>query len=224
MIAPDEADISISSADGWPLRGILRLPDDARGGPSPVVLMVPDSYHERDVYESLASKLHSSAFASLRLDIRGRGASRGAVPYAFMGPQQRRRVAVDVSSVLDHLARVDRIAADRMAVVAERNTSPDVIAGAVERVAAAVLVGAWPSPRLTTALQRHPLPVLGLVSAEDRTGLRGTTDAFLAARPEGSDLVVLHGRGFGTTMFSTGMGRGQPLETTITRWLEERLR
>jgi dienelactone hydrolase len=222
MIDVHETDLNITSADGWPLRGILRLPEDTTRAPFPVVMMVPDSFHERDAYESLAAKLHATGFASLRLDIRGRGASRSDLSYARMGPEQRRLVALDVGSALDHLAQLEKVASDRMAVVAERNTAPDVIAGAVERVGAAVVLGAWPSPRLTEALQRCPIPVLGLVSAEDRTGLRGTTDAFLAARPNGSDLVVLHGRGFGLTMFSTGSGRGSSLENTITRWLGDR--
>jgi hypothetical protein len=223
MIDADETDLDIPSADGWPLRGILCLPLDATRSSLPVVVMVPDSNHERDVYESLAAKLRTMGIASLRLDTRGRGASRGAIPYALMGPQQRRRVALDVASALDHLAELGSVSPDRMAVVAERDTAPDVIAGAAERMTAAVVIGAWPSPRLTGALQRHPVPVLGVVSAEDRTGLRGTTDAYLAGRPTGSDLVVLHGRGFGMTMFSTGAGRKPYLETTVANWLAEHL-
>jgi len=185
--------------------------------------MVPDSFHERDVYETLANKLASRALASLRLDTRGRGASRGALPYALMGPQQRRRVSLDVRAALDLLAGLQSVASEHMAVVAERNTASDVVAGAAARVNAAVILGGWPSPRLTAALQRHPVPVFGLVSAEDRTGLRGTTDAFLATQSKESELMVLHGRGFGTTMFSTGSRQTVSLETTIADWLAERL-
>jgi hypothetical protein len=205
-------------SDGWELGGIVRMPEPAEG-PVATILMVPDSFHERDVYESLASRLDSVTLASVRLDIRGRGASRGATPYARMGPQQRRRVADDVRSSLEQLSTVDGLASDRLGVVAERNTAPDVVAGAAGQVGGVVVLGAWPARRMIEALREHPVPVLGLVSAEDRLGLRGTADAFLAGSAAGSRIEVLHRRGFGTTMFSTG--RGSSLERVIAAWFAE---
>jgi hypothetical protein len=216
----EERELTFTASDGWPLSGILRHPSGDAGQNLPAVLMVPDSFHERDVYESLATTLDSVALASMRLDIRGRGASRDGLAYAQMGPGTQRRVRLDVGAALAQLAETPGVTPGRLAVVAERNTAPDVIAGAAELVTAAVVLGAWPATRLTEALVRHPVPVFGLVSAEDRVGVRGTIDAYLAGRPDGSRVDVLHGRGFGTTMFSTG-GRRSSLEPLIATWLAE---
>ena len=222
MTTAEETELVLPSPDGWALGGILRRPEPSRE-PAPVTLLVPDSHHERDVYTTLATALAATGIASLRLDVRGRGASRGAVPYSRMGPAQRRRVEIDVAETLDQLGAMEGIDQGRMAVVTERDTAPDVISGAADRVKAIVVMGARPSPRLTGALRDRAVPVLGLVSAEDRTGLRGTTDAYLAGRPDGSQLIVLHRRGFGATMFSSGAAAEEPLEAVIASWLQERL-
>lgn len=218
-----ETELSFTAPDGWPLRAILRMPSESPGEPMPSVVMVPDSFHERDVYESLARNLGAAGLISLRMDIRGRGASRGATPYARMSPLQKRRVSSDVGSALDHMALLGAADSGRLALICERNTAPDAIVGAGRLAAAVVVLGGWPADRMVEALERRPVPVFGLVSAEDRLGLRGTTDAYLAGREDGR-LDVLHGRGFGTTMFSTGRGGELSLEQVVTAWLGETLR
>ena len=67
--------------------------------------------------------------------------------------------------------------------------------------------------------------VFGLVSKEDRDGLRATVDGYLAGTA-GSRLKVFSGLGFGTTMFSTRQfehGDAEPLEAMIATWLADRL-
>lgn len=220
MTSRAEETVTFQAADGAVIGGIVS--PGAEPG-SPGVVLVPDSRHERDVYTTVAADLQGRGVSALRIDLRGRGASRGDVAYARMGPLQRQRVALDVTAALDYLAAREEVDADRLAVVGERDTAADVVTGGAGRVRAAVVLGAHPHSRLTTALAAAPTPVLGLVSADDRTGVRGTVDAYLAGTEDGSRLVVLRRRGFGATMLSTAPGREGPLEGVIGAWLGARL-
>ena len=214
-----EVEVPISG-EATPLHALLHLPS------TPVVAgvaLVPDSRHERDVYLTVADDLVRRGVCALRIDIRGRGASRGTKAYSDMGPMERRLVSRDVGACLDHLVAEAGVAADRLGLVAERDTAPDAVAGAVGRARVMALLAARAASRLTHALRQRPTPVLGVVSADDRDGVRGTVDAYLASSPLGSRLVVLHRRGFGATMLSTAPGPEGPLEALIGGWLAEQL-
>ena len=203
--------VTFEAADGWPIGGLLEAVDGDAGA-----VLVPGSRHERDAYNSLIGPLAEAGIASLRIDVRGRGSSLGTTRYARMGPGQRRRVALDVAAALDHLAK------PTMAVVAEQDTAADSVAAAVgdERVRAVVLWSPRRGPRLAAALASRPLPVLTLVSSEDREGL----DAASAA---GGTIEVFDGLGFGTTMMSTRQFEHRdepPLESIVRGWLVDVLR
>ena len=67
-----ESQITISSS-GWNLTGDLLLPKS--GGEVPAVLLLHKANGDRQVYTELANELAKRGIASLRLDLRGHGAS-----------------------------------------------------------------------------------------------------------------------------------------------------
>jgi hypothetical protein len=205
-----DVEVRFAASDGWPLAGLLRRPPS--DPVAPLALLVPGSVHERDAFTTLAGALADRGVASLRIDIRGRGTSRGELPYARMAPGQRRAVALDVAAAVEEASAV--------AVVAEQDTAAAALAGIGAGVQALVLL----SPRGTV---RPPnVPVFALVSSEDRDGLQAATDAYLAGSERGSRLEVFKGLGFGTTMFSTRQFEhpdAEPLESMIADWLASRL-
>ncbi len=189
---------------------------------------MPGSRHERDAYTAIAGALAERGVASLRIDVRGRGSSRGPTTYARMAPRQRQRVALDVAAAFDRLGAANGVDPDRLALVVEQDTAADtLVAVAGHRSLVAVVLlsvrsgSGWPD-----ALSRRPVPVFGLVSKEDRAGLRATVDAYLAAAPGTSRLEVFDGLGFGTTMLSARQFEhpdAEPLEAMIGDWLSTRL-
>jgi hypothetical protein len=222
------AEVRITAADGWPLGGLLSKPavdvDDAEGVPG--ALLVPASRHERDAFTTIAVALARRGVASLRLDVRGRGTSRGATSYARMTPRQRERVALDVAAAFEHLAGA--VDGRRLALGAEQDTAADALGavGGDERLRAVVLLSARHGERCAEPVARRSLPVFGLVSKEDREGLRATVDAYLASEPGPSRLEVFDGLGFGTTMLSARQFEhpdAEPLEEIVAGWLADRL-
>jgi dienelactone hydrolase len=218
------AEVVFVAADGWSIGGLLADPNGSGRSPMPAVVMVPGSRHERDAYTEVAMALMNRGITSLRIDVRGRGASRGMTTYARMAPGQQRRVGLDVAAALDYLAACDGIDACRLALVAEQDTAAAALEAVAddERLVAVVLLSARNGGRLAAALDRRALPVLGLVSKEDREGLRSTVDAYLAGEPSVSRLEVFAGLGIGATMFSTRRfehAGAETLEELITSWL-----
>jgi dienelactone hydrolase len=69
--SPGERPVSIPS-DGWTLRGDLRLP---RTRPAPLVVLLHKAAGDRRVFRDLAERLAAAGIGSLRVDLRGHGAS-----------------------------------------------------------------------------------------------------------------------------------------------------
>jgi hypothetical protein len=220
-----DVEVRLTAADGTSIGGVWRAPPE--GAAVAGVVLVPGSRHERDAYGSLPSALEAVGLGSLRIDVRGRGTSIGTVPFARMAPMQRRGVRLDVAAAVDHAASLVGQPV-RLALVAEQDTSADAVEAIAddERVTAVVVLSARHGDRLTAAVSRRPIAVFGLVSGEDRVGVRATADAYLVSIEGPSRLEVVHGLGFGTTMFSSRQFEhpdAEPLETMIAAWLAAQL-
>lgn len=225
-----EREVRFAAADGWELGGILTLPrddGDHRGLP-PGAVLVPASRHERDAWGATSAALAQAGVGSLRIDIRGRGTSRGALDHGSMGPLARRKVALDVAAAVSFLADSDDIDGSRLAVVCEQDTAVAAVDAAVRdsRVVALALLSARNSSGHAWPHSGAHRAVLSLVSTEDREGLRATVDAYLSGAP-GSRIEVFRGLGIGITMASVRQFEhpdAEAIEDLIGRWVADRLR
>src|SRR5215470_7818938 len=98
-----EREVRLTAADGRVIAASLCLPDK---GPAGGVVMVPASNHERDAYgdvsiPGLPQSLRNNGIATLRIDIRGRGASLGERAFHSMAPGEREAVRLDVKAAID---------------------------------------------------------------------------------------------------------------------------
>jgi dienelactone hydrolase len=219
---------AFAAADGWPIGALLRRPAGDPAGDSaatsPGVVTVPASRHERDAWTQTATVLAARGFTVLQLDIRGRGASANSHRYSQMGPAERGRVALDVQAAVEHLAADGMVDPSKLGLLVEQDTAADALEAIAgdRRVRAIGVLSARSSSRCADAIGAGTASVYGLVSSEDREGLRATVDAYLASPDGRSRIEIFRGLGVGITMASVLQfedPQARPLEERLADWL-----
>jgi len=225
--AEAEREVRFKASDGWQITGSMQIPrSDSR---VPGVVLVHGSKHEKDAFgQMLPRLLNSHQIAMLRIDIRGRGASREPLSFHAMTPEQQKRVRLDIEAAIEFLASQPQVDAKRIAIVAEQDSADAaIIAGTKDRrVVVYSLLSGRLSQSAKDAIGATSAPIFCLVSKEDRRGFKDMTDAYLLSKSDHSRLKVFEGIGFGTTMFSAWQYEfpdEQPIEEMIANWLEEKL-
>jgi len=227
-----EREVTFKTSDGWQVIGYLHVPQSKHKVPA--VLLVHGSRHESDAYGNLTAPgmprtLSQHGVATLRFDIRGRGASREPRDFNSMAPEERARVALDIEAAIKFLASQQGVDARRIGVVAEQDSTTAAIrTGAKDhRVQAFVLISGRLNQSAKHAIVASSAPILCLVSKEDRRGFQDMTDAFLASKSKRSRIKVFEGLALGTTMFSTWRNefpRQQPIDEMAATWLADVLK
>jgi len=235
-----ETEISFKAEDGWMIYGTLSVPVSVRTK-APAVLLVHSPAHDRDIYrgqhqvgvntfakQSLRSALGDAI--TLRIDIRGRGRSSEPREYHNFTPEQRARVALDVSGAIEFLSRHAQVDGSRIGVVAEGASAEAAVNGAFrdQRVRAmALLSGRMGAAAKELIASRADLPLLCLASKEDKAGLVDMAEAYSRSRNPMSDLTLLRDVGAGNSMFIMWANKypdEKPLEMTVGEWLAARLK
>src|SRR5438876_9931045 len=89
-------------------------------------ILVHGSRHESDAYgqvstPGLPQTLSQHGVATLRIDIRGRGASREPREFYAMAPQQREPVRLDIEGAINFLAAQSAADATHIGIIAEQD-------------------------------------------------------------------------------------------------------
>ncbi len=226
-----EQEVEFKTPDGWRIVGMLHVPKGASKVPG--VVLVHGSRHEADAYGPVSSPglpqtLCRHGIATLRIDIRGRGASREPREFHSMAPEQRAGVRLDIEEAIKFLVSQGGVQRNHIGVVAEQDTAnAALIASAKSRhVATCVLISGRLSQSGLDAIAATRTPVFCLVSKEDRRGLKDMTDVYLLSKSDCSRIKVFEGLALGTTMFSTWRNEfphEQPIDEMVGDWLAERL-
>jgi hypothetical protein len=143
-----------------------------------------------------------------------------------MGPAERRRVSLDVAAAVDELARVAGVDPARLGMLVEQDTAADALEAVAgdDRVRAVAVLSASHAARIAPAVAARRAPVYAMASVEDRDGLRGAVEAYLAAPEAHSRIDVFHGLGVGITMASVlqfERPEEQPIEARLADWMAE---
>jgi dienelactone hydrolase len=230
-----EKEVSFKTEDGWTIYGTLSTPaglvQDQR---IPAVVLIPSPTHDSDIYghngyPSLRAALETEGIATIRIDIRGRGRSDQPREFHSLTDEQRARVALDVGGAIQFLSQQNNIDANRIGVVAEgASAGPAVVAGFKDRrvCAMALLSGRMPQPAKDQIATRDDLPILCVVSSEDKIGFADMSDAYKFSRSPASNLMVHRDLGIGNSMFITWAAKfpkERPLESTVAGWLTAQL-
>ncbi|HKA21712.1 MAG TPA: alpha/beta fold hydrolase [Blastocatellia bacterium] len=225
-----EETVEFKTKDGWRIIGTLHIPRSS--GRVPGVVLVHGSRHESDAFgqistPSLADTLSSHGLATLRIDIRGRGASREPQRFHSMAPEQREAVLLDVKAALQFLAQTG-VKRNHIGIVGEQDTAGAVLTAAAtsKHVVACVLISGRLNRFAVDAFSRTRKPIFCLVSKEDKPGLKDMVDAYLASKNGNSRIQVFDGLAMGTTMFSTWrfeFPNEPPIEEMVGSWLSATL-
>ena len=226
-----EETVEFNTKDGWRIVGTLHIPRSS--GKVPGVVLVHGSRHESDAFgqistPSLADTLSRHGLATLRIDIRGRGASREPQRFHSMAPEQREAVLLDVKAALEFLAAQTAVKRNHIGVVGEQDTAGAVLTAAApsKHVVACVLISGRLNRFAVDAFSKTSKPIFCLVSKEDKRGLKDMVGVYLASKNGNSRVQVFEGLALGTTMFSTWrfeFPNEPPIEEMVASWLSTRL-
>jgi len=229
-----QKEVQFQTEDGWTIHGTYTVPNSYRQGAKlPAALLIHASMHSQTVWVGYPgwAKIQESV-ATLRIDIRGRGKSRGAIPWVNASREQREKVILDVQAALNFVCGQEQVDPERIAVVAEEySASPAVIAALEDpRVRVMVLLSGILNEKAMDFISANSTkPILYVVSKEDRRSFDDMTNAYNLTRTEGSDIWVQDGLGIGATMGSVwrNVFADQPMENSIDdaegRWLVNEL-
>lgn len=235
-LKPDsvQKEVSFKTEDGWTIYGTYTVPNSYKSGDKlPAALLLHASMHTQTVWVGYPgwAKIQES-IATLRIDWRGRGKSREPIPYISSSPNQRDRVALDVTAALNFLASQQEVDASRLGVVAEEFSASPAIIGAVDdtRVRVMVLLSGLLNQRAMELVETTTAkPMLFVVSKEDRRSFNDMTEAYNLNSNVQSEIWVQDGLGIGATMGSVWRNKytDQPIERAIDftsgEWLVNKL-
>jgi dienelactone hydrolase len=210
---------------------------DSPAGLVPAVILLPSREHDRSTfgvyrfpgkyqYPGLAQVICGRGVAALSLDLREivrntepRGADAEEVSKTYL----------DVQGAIAFLRSQSGVDSSRLAIVAEGTSAEPALLGwnGDRCVRAMALI----SGRLTEASKKQiasdsGLPLLLMVSSEDRRGFADMTDAYFLSKNKETDIEVYSGLGVGTGMFSVWrykFPKEKPMHESIGEWVSNQL-
>jgi len=236
-----EREVSFQTEDGWTIYGTLSTPDQVQER-VPVVILLPSAAHDRSAfglyrdpgpsrpqYPGLAPVITARGVATLSLDLRGRGKSRGKKEQHAFSLEERSKIYLDVRAALAFLASEPAVDASRVGIVAVEGSADAAVLGwrGDSRIKAMALISGRLSGAAKEQMAASPLlPLLLIVSSEDKKGFADMTDAYFLSKDRETDIEVYHGLGVGTWMFSLFRQKypnEKPLHEAIGDWMADQV-
>ena len=231
-----EHEVAFETDDGWTIYGTLSLPRGSSEGEKwPAVLLLHSSGHDQETFNKhyavpgLSQTFALSGIASLRIDWRGRGKSIGAQEFHSFTQAQRKSVRLDVKAAVNYLASQKNIDPSRIAVIAEEFSADAAVCGSMgdPRVKLFAFVSGRLGQTAKDYLADEPLPVLCVVSNDDRRGFADMTEVYSRSKNAQSDIWVYRNASIGTTMFYLWRHRfpkERPIDEKIADWVSSHLK
>ena len=230
-----EHEITFQTEDGWTIYGTLSVPDDIPEGTRvPGVLLLHSSGHDQETFNrhyaipGLAQTFVGRQVASLRIDWRGRGKSIGAQEFHSFTQAQRERVALDVKAALNFLCAQKGIDSGRIAILAEEFSADAAVRGSMNdpRVKVYAFISGRVEETSKNYLAQASLPVLCVVSSDDKPGFADMTAVYSRSKNPASEILVFNHASIGTTMFYLwrhDYPNEKPLDVRIADWVSDYL-
>jgi cephalosporin-C deacetylase-like acetyl esterase len=230
-----DQEVTFLAEDGWIIYGTFARPDDlAEDERVPAALLLHSSGHDQETFNNhyaipgLSQIFTSRRISSLRIDWRGRGKSIGDQEFHSFTRAQREKVHLDVKAAINFLASQKGVDTERIAVLAEEFSADAAVLGSIDdpRVGLFVFLSGRIGDKARDYLAGQPVPVLCVVSSDDRPALKDMTKVYSSSQNPGSDILVLPNISIGTTMFYLYRHRfpnEKPLDERVADWVSDRL-
>ncbi|HZJ46768.1 MAG TPA: alpha/beta hydrolase [Pyrinomonadaceae bacterium] len=231
-----EREVEMQSEDGWTIVGTLSMPEDVREGEElPGVLLLHSSGHDQETFNKhyaipgLAQTFAGKRIVSLRIDWRGRGKSMGGQEFHSFNSEQRAKIKLDVETAINFLASEENVDSNRIAIVAEEVSADAAVLGAMQnsRIKLFAFLSGRLSQKAKDYLSEESIPVVCVVSSDDRPGLADMTEVYSRSKHPHSDISVHRNAGIGTTMFYLWRHRfpdAKPMDEQIAEKVSDYLR
>jgi dienelactone hydrolase len=228
-----EKEVSFKTEDGRRLRGMMSKPKGAARS-VPAVVFLHSFEHDRDVfgyyiYPGLAEIVAARGVATLRFDLRGRGQSMGDKELHWFSPEEVSRLSLDVKAGLSFLGKQRGVDGTRLGIVAEQQSADAALMGwgGDHRVSCMALISGRLSDAAKNQIAASPkLPLLLVVSSEDKKGFADATDAYFLSTSRETDIEVYEGLGIGAAMFSAFQDKSPkevPLQRRVADWVADQI-
>ena len=183
----------------------------------------------RPQYPGLSPVITGRGVATLNLDLRGRGKSIGKKELHSFSPEELSKLYLDVRAAIVFLESQPKVDASRIGIVAVGESAEAALMGWAgnSRVSAMALVSSRLSQAGKKQIATSPeLPLLLVLSSEDKRGFADMTDAYFLSKSKESDIEVFNGLGSGTWMFSLFKAKypkEKPLHDQVGGWIADQV-
>lgn len=226
-----EKHVSFETEDGWRIHGTLTLPEGLNEGKRlPAALLVHGGEHDQSVFSTYPgwAKIQE-LLVTLRIDLRGKGKSRGALAFHSFTSEQRERIYLDIKSALTFLQSQPNVDSNRLGIVAEEDSSDAAVLGAVgnPRVKTMVFLSGRLGERAKDYIGANDqIAVLAVVSKEDRSSFADMAAVYSRSKNPTSNIFVFEDLGVGAAMGSVWRDKfpnDKPIDFILGEWLVARL-
>jgi dienelactone hydrolase len=234
-----ETEVSFQSQDGWTLRGILQMPEEAADGAKlPGIVFVNGARHDELAFYNLAREAVKKKMVALRFDWRGKGRSINDGKWVFgvdpseLGSPEMEKVYVDVKAAINFLASQKQVNPNKIGIVAATYGCVQALQASAgdNRIRTLVLLSSQgPTDLAKQFLATSDASILGVGSEEDThydkthsasgSFAEDTRHIYQLSKSKESMFLLFDGAGHGSEMFD----KKPDLEPIILRWLAEKL-
>lgn len=234
-----DREVSFKTEDGWTIHAALSLPDKIEGK-IPAVILLPSVDHDRAAfgvykhpgqyqYPGLSPVITRRGAAALAVDLRGQGKSIGRGSIDTITTEDRAKFYLDVRAAIDFLQAQPQIDPARIALLAEGPSAEAAVRGwdGDGRITAMAFISGRLSEAAKQMLSIAPeLPLLAVVSSEDKRAFADMTSIYFASKNPMSKIDIYYGLGIGTAMFSVFRYKHpneKPLQESIGDWISDQV-
>jgi dienelactone hydrolase len=212
----EKKDVSVMSADGFPLKATLY----AAGRAGPGILLLHQCNADRQIYDTLGNMLSAAGYNALTLDFRGFGGSKNT-QYPNLA-SARDKMPADVDAAFQFLSAQDQVNKTVMGVVGGSCGVNQAIQAARRHPEIKTLVllsGGTDADGETFINNSAKMPVFGAASEEDTGAAASIKKIVGLSGNRDSKLTMLKGAGHAASMFE----KEPDLQADIVIWFRTNL-